>query len=114
MGSWWWELGMDTHKLTAMATTLKSMTALLTLVLLVSPCLSHSLQVVRREAEPMSLADGDAEPIYAMNGFYGNPLYRPYGFGSWGWGSAGYGLNRVVVKGNNIYGGYFTGYRGFY
>ena len=25
---------------------------------------------------PLSLADGNAEPINAMDGFYGNPLYR--------------------------------------
>merc|ERR1712106_385248 len=76
-------------------------------------CFSYPHQIVRRSADAMSLADGSAEPIYAMNGFYGNPLYRPYGFGSWGFGSAGYGLNSVVVPGKNIYGGYYTGYKGF-
>jgi len=32
--------------------------------------------VVKRAADAMSLADGNAEPISAMDGFYGNPLYR--------------------------------------
>ena len=31
---------------------------------------------VKRAADAMSLAEGNAEPISAMNGFYGNPLYR--------------------------------------
>ena len=34
--------------------------------------------LVKRAAEAMSLAEGNAEPISAMNGFYGNPLYRLY------------------------------------
>ena len=33
---------------------------------------------VKRAADAMSLAEGNAEPISAMNGFYGNPLYRLY------------------------------------
>merc|ERR1712106_867302 len=66
--------------------------------------------LVKRAAEALSLAEGNAEPISAMNGFYGNPLYRPYGFSSWGVGSSGYMRNSVVVTGPNIYGGYhFSG-----
>merc|ERR1712215_143135 len=63
---------------------------------------------VKRAADPMSLADGNAEPISAMDGFYGNPLYRPYGFSSWSYGSNGYMLNSIVVRGPNIYGGYYN------
>merc|ERR1712106_645593 len=74
---------------------------LLIMVLLVFPS-SPSPLVVKRAAEAMSLAEGNAEPISAMNGFYGNPLYRPYGFSSWGVGSSGYMRNSVVVTGPNI------------
>jgi len=66
--------------------------------------------VVKRAADAMSLADGNAEPISAMDGFYGNPLYRPYGFGSWGYGSTGYMRNSIIVQGPNLYGGFY--YRG--
>ena len=31
---------------------------------------------VKRSPDAMSLAEGNAEPITALNGFYGNPLYR--------------------------------------
>lgn len=31
---------------------------------------------VKRSPDAMSLADGNAEPISAHDGFYGNPLYR--------------------------------------
>merc|ERR1712080_27854 len=55
---------------------------------------------------PFGLADGEAEPIYAMHGFYGNPLYRPYGFGAWGYGSSNYMRGSSVVTGPNMYGGY--------
>merc|ERR1711936_713807 len=51
---------------------------------------------------PFSTMDSDSEHIQAYNGFYGNPIYRwkktqleiflrPYGFGSWGVGSVGFG-----------------------
>merc|ERR1712008_203003 len=30
------------------------------------------------------LSEGNSESIQAYYGFYGNPIYRPYGFGSWG------------------------------
>merc|ERR1712027_114865 len=66
---------------------------------------------VKRSPGAMSLADGNAEPIHAMNGFYGNPLYRPYGFGSWGYGSAGYMSHSLEIP--NVYGGYhFYGFHG--
>jgi len=54
------------------------------------------------------LSDGDAESIPAFYGFYGNPIYRPYGFGSWGWGSANYGYNALYVpnNGHNRFGGF--------
>ena len=51
-----------------------------------------------------ALAVGGAEPVDAMRGFYGNPLYRPYGFGAWGFGSHGYMLNSLVLP--NLYGGF--------
>ena len=64
--------------------------------------------------------DSDSEHIQAYNGFYGNPIYRwekkkkqleiflrPYGFGSWGVGSVGFG-NKMMVSNrpNSLYGGY--------
>merc|ERR1712106_767075 len=64
---------------------------------------SASSTPVKRSAAPLSLADGNAEPINAMDGFYGNPLYRPYGFGSWG-----YGFHSTTVYGPNIYGGFYA------
>merc|ERR1712061_915524 len=65
------------------------------------------------------LHDGQRlEHIQAYNGFYGNPIYRwkknqleiflrPYGFGSWGVGSVGFG-NKMMVSNrpNSLYGGY--------
>merc|ERR1711973_31172 len=75
----------------------------ITLVVLV--CLSvtvTALSVQKREA----LSDGDAESIPAFYGFYGSPMYRPYGFPTFGWGSAGFGYNSIVVPTPNIYGGY--------
>merc|ERR1712123_417383 len=61
---------------------------------------------VKRSAAPLSLAEGNAEPINAMNGFYGNPIYRPYGFGSWGYGSHGYGVHSTTLYGPHAYGGF--------
>jgi len=52
------------------------------------------------------LSDGDAESIQAFYGFYGNPIYRPYGFGAWGVGSKGFGYNPMVSSPNSFYGGY--------
>merc|ERR1712038_2008551 len=56
---------------------------------------------------PFSTMDSDSEHIQAYNGFYGNPIYRPYGFGSWGVGSVGFG-NKMMVSNrpNSLYGGY--------
>merc|ERR1712123_242929 len=86
------------------ATVFTTLTLVLLLVFPTSPL------PVKRAADAMSLAEGNAEPISAMNGFYGNPLYRPYGFSSWGFGSSGYMRNSVVVAGPNINGGYhFSG-----
>merc|ERR1711892_308877 len=62
---------------------------------------------VKRSAAPLSLAEGNAEPINAMNGFYGNPIYRPYGFGSWGYGSHGYGVHSTTLYGHHTYGGFY-------
>merc|ERR1711892_1041486 len=62
---------------------------------------------VKRSAAPISLAEGNAEPINAMNGFYGNPIYRPYGFGSWGYGSHGYGEHSTTLYGPHAYGGLY-------
>merc|ERR1711936_225540 len=86
-----------------MAATVPSI--IVRVLLLVLPL---SATPVKRAADAMSLADGNAEPISAMDGFYGNPLYRPYGFSSWGYGSNGYMLNSIVVRGPNIYGGYYN------
>eukprot|EP00091_Calanus_sinicus_P010941 TRINITY_DN25013_c0_g1_i1.p1 TRINITY_DN25013_c0_g1~~TRINITY_DN25013_c0_g1_i1.p1 ORF type:complete len:113 (-),score=29.37 TRINITY_DN25013_c0_g1_i1:202-498(-) len=58
--------------------------------------------IVKRSA----LSAGDGESIQAYHGFYGNPIYRPYGFGSWGWGSEGFGYNTIVSR-PNVYGGYY-------
>merc|ERR1712072_843495 len=56
---------------------------------------------------PGPLSDGDAESIQAFYGFYGNPIYRPYGFGAWGVGSSGFGYNTMVSSPNSLYGGYY-------
>eukprot|EP00090_Calanus_glacialis_P036420 TRINITY_DN621_c0_g1_i4.p1 TRINITY_DN621_c0_g1~~TRINITY_DN621_c0_g1_i4.p1 ORF type:complete len:104 (+),score=26.25 TRINITY_DN621_c0_g1_i4:42-314(+) len=85
-----------------------SVLTILSLVLLLVFPTSPSPLLVKRAADAMSLAEGNAEPISAMNGFYGNPIYRPYGFGSWGYGSAGYGLHSTVVYGPNFYGGFYA------
>merc|ERR1712128_116497 len=74
-------------------------------VLLVLSAVSGS--PVKRSAAPLSLAEGNAEPINAMNGFYGNPIYRPYGFGSWGYGSHGYGVHSPTLYGPHTYGGFY-------
>merc|ERR1711892_730951 len=66
-----------------------------------------SCRPVKRSAAPLSLAEGNAEPINAMNGFYGNPTYRPYGFGSWGYGSHGYGAHSTTLYGPHAYGGFY-------
>merc|ERR1712105_155696 len=58
--------------------------------------------VVKRDA----MSDGDGESIYAFQGFYGSPIYRPYGFASWGYGSPGFGRYKTYVAEPNIYGGY--------
>merc|ERR1711915_172836 len=58
--------------------------------------------LVKREA----MSDGDGESIQAFHGFYGSPIYRPYGFASWGWGSPGFGTYKTYVASPNIYGGY--------
>merc|ERR1712106_39853 len=62
---------------------------------------------VKRSAAPLSLAEGNAEPINAMNGFYGNSIYRPYGFGSWGYGPHGYGVHSTTIYGPHAYGGFY-------
>merc|ERR1712203_321854 len=80
----------------------------LTLLVLLSVLPTSSSPYGKRAAD--ALAVGDAEPISAMNGFYGNPLYRPYGFGAWGYGSAGYMKSHLVIPG--VYGGYH--YYGFH
>eukprot|EP00090_Calanus_glacialis_P036422 TRINITY_DN621_c0_g1_i6.p1 TRINITY_DN621_c0_g1~~TRINITY_DN621_c0_g1_i6.p1 ORF type:complete len:104 (+),score=23.35 TRINITY_DN621_c0_g1_i6:42-314(+) len=85
-----------------------SVLTILSLVLLLVFPTSPSPLLVKRAADAMSLAEGNAEPISAMNGFYGNPLYRPYGFGAWGYGSTGFMRNSIVETGPNIYGGYFN------
>merc|ERR1712106_234576 len=82
-----------------MAATVFTITALV--LLLVFPS-SPSPLLRKRAADSMSLAEGNAEPISAMNGFYGNSLYRPYGFSSWGVGSSGYMRNSIVVTGPHI------------
>merc|ERR1711937_408684 len=79
-------------------------TLVLLLVLPIS-CSPHG----KRAAD--ALAVGNAEPISALNGFYGNPLYRPYGFGAWGYGSSGYMSKALEIP--NVYGGYhFYGFHG--
>jgi len=80
--------------------------AVLALVLLIVS-LGQSVPV-KRSADAFGLADGDSEPVYAMQGFYGNPLYRPYGFGSFGWGSTNFMRGHTVVTGPNIYGGFYA------
>merc|ERR1711913_82108 len=82
----------------------------LALLVLVYVCCGVEMSPVKRSPDALSLAEGNAEPITALNGFYGNPLYRPYGFGSWGVGSTGFMKNSVLVTGPNFYGGYH--YRG--
>merc|ERR1711872_24913 len=58
--------------------------------------------MVKREA----MSDGDGEAIFAFRGFYGSPVYRPYGFTSWGYGSPGFGTFPNYVASPNIYRGY--------
>merc|ERR1712038_1015061 len=71
-------MGVTVQSLTrpVMAATHLVYTLTLLVLLLVLP--TNSSPYGKRAAD--ALAVGDAEPISAMNGFYGNPLYRPYGF----------------------------------
>merc|ERR1712198_149973 len=78
----------------------RSLLIILVLTLIVS--FSEAGLLSKRSA----MSDGDAESIHAFYGFYGSPIYRPYGFGSWGYGSAGFGLHPTYVASPNIYGGY--------
>merc|ERR1711899_75491 len=81
----------------------------LALMVLVYACYVEMTPLVKRSPDALSLAEGNAEPITALNGFYGNPLYRPYGFGAWGYGSNGYISHAMVIP--NVYGGYhFNGF----
>merc|ERR1712025_975399 len=83
----------------------------LALMVLVYVCCSVEMSPVKRSPDALSLAEGNAEPIQALNGFYGNPIYRPYGFAAWGYGSAGYMSHALEIP--NVYGGYhFYGFHG--
>ena len=53
--------------------TVKQMLTMMMLQVLVHVCWGNP---VKRSPDAMSLADGNAEPISAHDGFYGNPLYR--------------------------------------
>merc|ERR1711864_48037 len=90
---------------TAMAATHRSLPIIALVFLIVS---LGDCSPVKRSADAFGLADGESEPIYAMQGFYGNPLYRPYGFGSFGWGSPNFMVGHTVVRGPNIYGGFYN------
>merc|ERR1712213_259859 len=69
------EAGFIDHQQSTIKKMYRSYSAMVIVLLsLVSICL----------AAPFSTMDSDAEHIHAYNGFYGNPIYRPYGFGSWG------------------------------
>merc|ERR1712128_260885 len=87
------------------STDMAAVTRIILVVLIVLSSVSGS--PVKRSAAPLSLAEGNAEPINAMNGFYGNPIYRPYGFGSWGYGSHGYGVHSTTLYGPHTYGGFY-------
>merc|ERR1712123_310292 len=87
--------------------TSADMAAVRIMLVLVVVLSSVSGSPVKRSAAPLSLAEGNAEPINAMNGFYGNPIYRPYGFGSWGYGSHGYGVHSTTLYGPHAYGGFY-------
>ncbi len=83
---------------------------ILSLLLVVVSALP-SPHIVKREADPMSDADGE---IAIFNGFLGRKnYYRPYGFApSWGYGSYGYGshnMYRTAPIYPNIYGRYLFG-----
>merc|ERR1712098_61056 len=86
-GAWWSN--------TLVMAALMGITVLTILCMVSPPCL------------PSPLSDGHGESIQAFYGFYGNPLYRPYGFGSWGFGSEGFGLRSIVSQPNSVYGGYY-------
>merc|ERR1712128_52901 len=88
------------------STDMAAVTRIMLVMLLVLSAVSSS--PVKRSAASLSLAEGNAEPINAMNGFYGNPIYRPYGFGSWGYGSHGYGVHSTTLYGPHAYGGFYT------
>merc|ERR1711890_215117 len=95
----WWSLTSE-----VMATTGFSAATLALVVLLV---VSGSSGLPRHKRAPDAMAESGAEPIQAINGFYGNPLYRPYGFGAWGFGSAGYGSHRMIFR-SPFYGGFYA------
>merc|ERR1712106_893935 len=96
-------MGVTSQSLTS--TDMAAVTRIMLVVLLVLSVVSAS--PVKRSAAPLSLAEGNAESINAMNGFYGNPIYRPYGVGSWGYGSDGYGLHTNTLYGPHAYGGFY-------
>merc|ERR1712059_43558 len=105
MGSVELELGCGGHQTNPVMAATNLILTLTVALLIVSTALCGP---VKRSADAMSLADGDAEPINAMYGFYGQPLYRPYGFGAFGYGSVNYGLARTIVPGH--YGGFYNYY----
>merc|ERR1712113_460930 len=97
---------VDLRSLPLTSLTTRAMAAFRYLSLAVLVLVSATLgNPVKRSPDAMSLADGNAEPISAHDGFYGNPLYRPYGFGAWGYGSQGYMKNHLIIP--NVYGGYY-------
>jgi len=72
------------------------------LVLFVCVQLAVSLPaLVKREA----MSAGDGEAINGFFGFYGNPIYRPYGFGAWGYGSYGF-MRGALTYNPGKYGNY--------
>jgi len=82
-----------------MAPTLAAVLA--TLLLCFTPSLALS--------DPSALSAGDGELINIIHGYYGSPVYRPYGYSAWGWGSEGYGYRPIVAaQPNTFYGGYFN------
>ena len=52
-----------------------------------------------------ALSSSDGEIISSFRGFVGYPIYRPYGFGAWGWGSHGFGQS-VLEAASPYYGRY--------
>merc|ERR1711881_57762 len=94
-------MGVDCQSLAGKHTFVMAVRIILSLLLVVCTALP-SPRLVKREADPMSNADGEIAVFNA--GFIGHNYYRPYGYGAaWGYGSSNYGYHSMAYARPNIF-----------